>query len=175
MKTVIILGSSNSSGHTKLLTDSIIRKANHPIDVINLNDYQINYFDYEHKNKNDDFLKIINKIVHDYDTFLFATPVYWYAMSGIMKVFFDRLTDIITIKKDLGKKLRGKNMAVATSSTGDHLNELFWLPFSKTAYYLGMDFLGGVHTLQNKKDDEDIEKILKLLNIPNLIESELLK
>ncbi len=175
MKTVIILGSSNNCGYTKLLTDSIVNQANHSIDVINLNDYQITYFDYEHKNKSDDFLKIINKIVHEYDNLLFATPVYWYAMSGIMKVFFDRLTDIITIEKNLGQKLKGKNMAVVTTSIGNHLNELFWLPFSKTAYYLGMDFLGGVHTINDQKNNEDIDKILKLLNIPNLIEKELFK
>ncbi len=173
MKTVIILGSSNNCGHTKLLTDTIINQ-NPCIDIINLNDYDISYYDYEHKNINDDFLKIINNITHNYDTFLFATPVYWYAMSGIMKVFFDRLTDVITIKKDIGQKLKGKNMTVVTTSNGDHLNELFWLPFSKTAYYLGMDFLGGTHVINDQISDEDIDKILKLLHIPDIIEKQLM-
>ena len=32
-------------------------------------------------------------IIEKYDTLIFATPVYWYSMSGIMKVFFDRKND----------------------------------------------------------------------------------
>ncbi|WP_010521840.1 flavodoxin family protein [Aquimarina agarivorans] len=174
MKKVIILGSSNNEGNTKLLTNKIIEQANYPIDIINLSDYKISYYDYEYKNSNDDFIKIIERLVNNYDTFLFATPVYWYAMSGIMKVFFDRLTDVITVEKALGHQLKGKNMAAITSSTGANLNELFWLPFSKTAYYLGMDFLGGVHTINNQVNQDDIDKILKMLHIPNIIQNEIL-
>ncbi|MCP4458779.1 MAG: NAD(P)H-dependent oxidoreductase [Cytophagales bacterium] len=37
-----------------------------------------------------------------------ATPVYWYSMSGIMKVFLDRIYDVLTIEKELGRKLHGK-------------------------------------------------------------------
>ncbi len=50
----------------------------------------------------------MNDIVDKYDVLIFATPVYWYSMSGIMKVFFDRITDLLTIKKDIGRKLKGK-------------------------------------------------------------------
>ena len=36
-------------------------------------------------------------------TIIFVTPVYWYAMSGRMKVFFDRWTDLLKIDKDTGR------------------------------------------------------------------------
>ena len=40
----------------------------------------------------DDFLGVAEAMV-DAEAILFATPVYWYSMSGRLKRFFDRLTD----------------------------------------------------------------------------------
>ena len=137
MKEVVIVGSSRKDGDTANLTKQLIEKSNW--DLIDLNDFGFSYFDYKHENRNDDYLTLMRKIVEKYDTLIFATPVYWYSMSGIMKVFFDRLTDLVTIEKELGRKLRGKRMAVITSSTGENLGEHFWLPFSESAKYLGME------------------------------------
>lgn len=61
--------------------------------------------------RNDDYLNLMKQILEKYETLILATPVYWYSMSGIMKVFFDRLTDLLTIEKELGRKLRGKKIA----------------------------------------------------------------
>lgn len=61
--------------------------------------------------RNDDYLNLMKQILDKYETLILATPVYWYSMSGIMKVFFDRLTDLLTIEKELGRKLRGKKIA----------------------------------------------------------------
>ncbi|HAP61868.1 MAG TPA: hypothetical protein DCR93_21005, partial [Cytophagales bacterium] len=114
--------------------------------VIDLNDYQISPYDYEHRNRDDDYLGLMRRIIEDYDTLVLATPVYWYAMSSTMKVFFDRLTDLLRIEKDLGRKLRGKSMAVLTSSAGGNLGEQFWLPFTASAEYLGMESVAHLHT-----------------------------
>ena len=160
-KAVIILGSSNSQGNTRILVNSISEKMS--IDVIDLKKYTINHFDY--KSQSDDYISLITNLIDNYDTFIFATPVYWYAMSGILKSFFDRLTDLLTIQKDIGRRLRGKNMIVITSAANDNLGKLFFLPFKKTAEYLGMPFLGGIHTLENNDHSKEIEKIINL--IPN--------
>ncbi|MEP6929240.1 MAG: NAD(P)H-dependent oxidoreductase, partial [Flavobacterium sp.] len=109
-KTVIILGSSRKNGNTTKIVDQIAKESN--IDVINLSDYTISYYDYESKNIDDDFLPLIRRIIEKYDTLIFATPIYWYNMSGIMKVFFDRISDLIRIEKETGRKLRGKKIAV---------------------------------------------------------------
>jgi multimeric flavodoxin WrbA len=156
---VAILGSSRKVGDTKLALDKLQESIN--FDIVDLNDYNISYYDYEHKNMNDDYLPLMNKLITNYDTFIIATPVYWYAMSGIMKVFFDRITDLLDMEKDVGRKLRGKSMAVLSCSVGGNLNEYFWLPFSETANYLGMNFLGGIHLLN---DNDDKEKLLHLAN-----------
>ena len=59
-----------------------------------------------------------------------------------MKVFFDRITDLLTIEKELGRTLLRKKMAVICCSNGENLGEHFWLPFSETAKFLGMEYVG---------------------------------
>lgn len=145
MSIVIILGSSRNDGSTLKLVNSFIEYSNW--DSINLNDYNFSYYDYAHKNAGDDFFPLMRKLIENYDTLVFATPVYWYSMSGIMKVFFDRFTDLLEIEKDLGRKLRGKSMAAISSSNGNNLGDSFWLPFRETANYLGMNYLGDLHMI----------------------------
>lgn len=139
---VIIYGSSRNDGNTSLLVEKIREFIKS--DLIDLNDYQISYYNYEHKNANDDYLPLMRKLVENYDLFIFSTPVYWYSMSGVMKVFFDRITDLLEIDINTGKKLRGKKMAVMSSSVGNNLGAHFWLPFSETAKYLGMEYIGNI-------------------------------
>ncbi|MEG0696904.1 MAG: NAD(P)H-dependent oxidoreductase [Algoriella sp.] len=142
-KKVIILGSSRKNGNTTKIIDEISKEYN--IDVVNLSDYNISYYDYESKNIEDDFLPLIKKIIENHDTFIFATPIYWYNMSGIMKVFFDRFSDLIRIEKETGRKLRGKQIGVISNSHDNEIEESFYIPFKKTADYLGMEYLGHAH------------------------------
>ena len=159
MKCIIIAGSSRKDGDTAKLVANIMAVNN--ADVVDLNNLQFSYYDYEHHNREDDFIPSMRQWVVEYDTFIYVTPVYWYAMSGIMKVFFDRLSDLITIEKELGRKLRGKNMAVFSVSNGNNLGENFWLPFVHTAEYLGMNYLGNLHTYPEEDNTKAIEKLLK--------------
>lgn len=168
---VAILGSSRTQGDTKRALENL--KASLDFDIVDLNDYNISYYDYEHKNRNDDYLPLMNKLITNYDTFIIATPVYWYAMSGIMKVFFDRITDLLDMEKDLGRKLRGKSMAALSSSVGGNLSEHFWLPISETANYLGMKFLGGVHLLNDNDDSDKLDHFSNMLKKDTSVECNL--
>ncbi len=159
MKKVVIVGSSRNDGDATNLTKELIEKSEW--DLINLNDYKFSYFDYEHRNRNDDYLNLMNKIVEKYETLIFVTPIYWYSMSGIMKVFFDRFTDLLTIEKELGRKLRGKKMAVISCSVGENLGENFWLPFSETARYLGMEYICNTHTITGENNELKITEFIK--------------
>jgi multimeric flavodoxin WrbA len=89
MRMLIILGSSRNDGNTKKVIDQL--KSMSDFDSIDLNDFNISYYDYEHNNKDDDYIQLMRTILDNYDTMIFATPVYWYSMSGIMKVFIDFL------------------------------------------------------------------------------------
>ena len=158
---VVIVGSSRNDGDAANLTKQLIEKSEW--DLINLKDYEFSYFDYEHENRNDDYLTLMAELIKKYDTLIFATPVYWYSMSGIMKVFFDRITDLLTIEKELGRQLRGKKMAVVSCSIGNNLGEHFWLPFSETANYLGMEYIGNIHTITGEDNDQKIIDFIKLI------------
>jgi multimeric flavodoxin WrbA len=156
-KTVIIQGSSRSTGNTNKIINHINSSTNY--DVIDLYDKKINHFDYEFNNKTDDFIPLIKSVIEKYDTIIFATPVYWYAMSGILKVFFDRLSDLLFVEKDLGRQLRGKNMAMISCGSGPDLKDEFSMPFIESANYLGMNYIGNVHTWLEK--DYEISKEVK--------------
>ena len=157
-KKLIIVGSSRSNGNTFKIASKISNQIN--ADIIDLRYYSISYYDYESKNTQDDFLPLIKSMIEKYDTLIFATPVYWYSMSGIMKVFFDRFSDLIRIEKELGRKLRGKNMFVISNSDDDKLDYDFYLPFRLSANYLGMTYLGEKHLCYNTiKDQEYINSI----------------
>jgi len=143
-KGVIILASSNSEGETSSLANYIAKKLEYTI--IDLNQKKIGHFDYEFKNSGDDFLPIIRDIVdQEIELILFATPVYWYTMSGLLKVFFDRFSDCLKTEKELGRQLRGKSMAVLSCGYDKKLKPGFHMPFIETANYLGMEYAGDVH------------------------------
>ena len=161
MHTVLILGTARNDGNTHQLAQQLAEQ--NGWDVVNLNDYRIGFYDYEHSNRADDFIPLMHRLSCDYQTLVFTTPVYWYSMSGVLKVFFDRITDLLKIEKELGRTLRGKNMAVVTSSNGGNLGERFWLPFAHSAEYLGMTFLGGKHFLNGQTDAAQLHAFSRLI------------
>jgi multimeric flavodoxin WrbA len=137
------MGSSNSLGDTYKVCKSIVDE--HKIKFQDLNELVIMPFDYDHDNRDDDFLGLMGHVLKTYDTIILATPVYWYSMSGIMKNFLDRFTDLLTIKKELGRELRGKSLLAISVSKSDDCPPEFPMPFEKSAEYLGMNWKGYAH------------------------------
>lgn len=162
MEKVLIVGSSRNDGDTMNLARQLAKMSKW--NLINLNNYKFSYFDYSHNNQDDDYLNLMRKIIEKYKTLIFVTPVYWYSMSGIMKVFFDRFSDLLTIERELGRKLQGKEMAAVSCSTGENLGDHFWLPFSETAKYLGMRYIGNTHTIADKNNELEIAKFVALID-----------
>ena len=157
IKTAIILGSSRSDGDTFKLV-SHFRSQLTGCDYYDLNDYDISYYDYAYRNSEDDFLPLVKKLVDHYDLFIFASPVYWYAMSAQLKTFFDRLSDLIRVEKETGRKLRGKSMAVISCASEKELIDGFIQPFQHSADYLSMNFLGNVHGYVGEGALDDVVK-----------------
>ncbi len=143
-KGIIIQGSSRSDGNTNMVAKFVQERTQ--FDFLDLKTKNIAPFDYEFKNQDDDFLPLMKDITDNYDVIIFATPVYWYSMSAILKTFFDRISDCLHLQKEIGRKLRGKSMAMISSSSGSELNGHFRMPFVESANYLGMHYLGDVHT-----------------------------
>ena len=139
---IIIFGSSRSQGDTRKVVDYCLDQLD--FEFVDLNEYQISYYDYEHRNKDDDFMPLFERVAQHHKI-LFATPVYWYTMSAVMKTFFDRITDVLRMRRPLKKSLAGKGLASLSCSNADDLIEGFHRPFEETAGYLKMEYLGGVH------------------------------
>jgi len=158
MNTIIIQGSARSDGVTNSKVRTLMDVTGW--DRVDLNEYHISAYDYEHRNRDDDFLPLMRRLTENYEVFVFATPVYWYAMSGTLKTFFDRFTDLLTIEKDLGRTLRGKGMAVLSCSNGGNLGDDFWIPFREIADYLGMHYLADVHTFQGTDEPEKLKAFI---------------
>ncbi len=90
----------------------------------------------------DDFASIIRQVVHA-DVLILATPVYWYSMSAVLKQFLDRFSDLLGGElRILGQSLRGKELRLVATGADSRLPPGFEIPFSATAIYFGMDYMG---------------------------------
>lgn len=159
-KGVIIQGSSRSIGNTKLIASLL--QENTGFDIIDLKSKNISEYNYDFKNREDDFIPLIADVTTKYNTIIFATPVYWYSMSGIMKIFLDRFTDCLKYEKEIGRRLRGKTMAAISCGSDENEVEGFFVPFSRTAEYLGMEYLGSVHTwIENSYPPEVVLNLIE--------------
>ncbi|EHK6028840.1 MULTISPECIES: flavodoxin family protein [Vibrio] len=139
MNIAVILGTSKSDGNTRKLADSFVEQSG--AKLFDLTNFDVSFYDYSHENKNDDFLPIIHELL-SFDHLVFASPVYWYSMSAQLKVFFDRLSDLLTIEKELGRKLKGKSISVLSTGYNLELPDCFVQPFELTAKYMQLEFKG---------------------------------
>ena len=145
---IIILGSSRTFGETRKVVDSIIGNSEVPIIDLKSLDMSI----YDHYNKNDDFIPLMEQVIK-HDLIVLATPVYWYTMSATMKIFLDRLTDLLDIRKDLGRKLYGKKLFIISSLASNLLPQGFEYPFWQTAEYLKMEYKGCIFISSSKNPE----------------------
>lgn len=139
MKTAILLGTSRTGGNTSNLVQAAAKELS--ASVFDLADYDIAPYDYDFKNQEDDFVSLINSL-WKYDQIILATPMYWYAPSAQMKVFIDRLSDLMTINKALGRALRGKKTAVLATGCDNVPPSCFEQMLSLTLIYLGTQYRG---------------------------------
>lgn len=137
-----LLASARGGRNTRKALDLVL--AGTPADVIDLARLDIGMYEYGRRSRHDDFLPLVDRLL-DEPLWLLATPVYWYTMSGHLKVLFDRFGELLTVSKRRGKRLRGKDVAVVACGTDPRLPEGFEAPFRQTCDYLGMRYLGAFY------------------------------
>ncbi|MCP3030847.1 NAD(P)H-dependent oxidoreductase [Halobacillus sp. A1] len=113
MKTIVIHGSTRKNGNTEYLTHRAVPAEN--VSHVYLRDHNIQMItDERHSDQGfqaieDDYHHIIDQMI-EHDVVIFSTPIYWYSMSGLMKVFIDRFSQLVrekgyeTFKEDFKKK-----------------------------------------------------------------------
>lgn len=138
-KILAIVGASEGHQNTKkYLADKFVGKDLEIVDLFN-----VGLKPYSYQGIPDDlFFSTIEKLIWS-DLTVLATPVYWYAMSGVMKDFIDRFSNLMSGKyKHLGEALYGKRIKVLSTGYDPSLPLGFEVPFAGTAIYFGMDYMG---------------------------------
>ncbi|MET3697825.1 multimeric flavodoxin WrbA [Bacillus oleivorans] len=144
MTIAVIYGGTRKNGNTELLTEEAIKGK--PAERIHLTDYKIEpIVDQRHAESgfaevNDDYNQIIDRIL-PHEILLFSTPIYWYSMSGTMKLFVDRWSQILRDPNypDFREKMSSKKAYVI--AVGGDLPYLKGLPLIQQFQYI-FDFMG---------------------------------
>ena len=160
MKLAVIHGSTRKNGNTEYLTYKAVPmdKATH----IHLRDYHIQPIIDERHDKNgfqdvhDDHGKLIDLML-EHDVLVFSTPIYWYSMSGAMKIFIDRWSQIMRdpnyahFRVELGKK---KAYLIAVGGDNPHVKGLPLIQqFQYICNFYKMSFEGYVIGKASKPGD----------------------
>jgi multimeric flavodoxin WrbA len=142
--TIALFGSSRRHGNTGQLLDHIT--AGLDVEIVDLGQLRISPYDYEHRNRDDDFEPLMNRVL-GFEQIIVASPVYWYAVSPQVKVFLDRISDYLDIPELLadGRKLRGKVAYVVCTSIYEKAPPSFVDALTDTFAYLGIRFGGMLH------------------------------
>jgi multimeric flavodoxin WrbA len=140
---LIILSSSRKNSNTEKLVKNLLK--DHQYELVDLLDYSVAPYNYDGLYPLEDRFPELTKKMIAADAIIFASPVYWYSMSGILKNFFDRFTDIVTIYKEQGRQMQGKKVFLIAVGTDKKLPEGFEVPFRRTAEYLQMRFIASYY------------------------------
>ena len=138
-RVTIVMGSARGDGNTASAVLHLSQKIGARAALTDLSKLTIIPFEYGRHDDHDDFRSVIRMMLES-EHIVFATPVYWYSMSARMKVFFDRLTDLLVdpVDRKSGRALAGRNVWLLTTGTDDSLPTGFDVPFAQTAAYFGM-------------------------------------
>lgn len=139
---IALFSSSRRNGNTGQFLDRIAAELR--VEIVDLASKRISQYDYEHRNRGDDFEPLMRRVLA-FDRIILASPVYWYALSPPLKVFLDRITDFLELPElvDEGRRLRGKTAYVVCTSIYEAVPTSFIGPLADTFDYLGMH-LGGI-------------------------------
>lgn len=142
--TIALFSSARRNGNTLHLLHELEQLWD--IDIAYLDDYRIHDFDYLHRNNQDQFQSLVDRILQ-YDNIIFACPVYWSSVTPQLKAFFDRLTDLLDIEsyKHKGRQLRGKNAYLVCTSNQKQAAKAFTSMFKDIFKYLGIHYQGELH------------------------------
>ncbi|MDR7002205.1 flavodoxin family protein [Neobacillus niacini] len=151
MSIAVIYGGTRPNGNTETLTEHGIRGLD--VERIHLSDFSIlpiedaRHAEGGFKDVADDYHSVIDRILQ-HDTLIFATPVYWYSMSGTMKNFIDRWSHSMRDAKypDFKQQMAGKK-AYVVAVGGDHpyVKALPMIQQFKHIFdFMGMEFAGYV-------------------------------
>lgn len=131
---IIVLGTARAEGNTALAARRLVADLGPGnAAILDLAALGLDEFRYGGRADRDGFADAVREILA-FRQVVFATPVYWYAMSGVMKDFIDRFTDLLQPPdKALGRALAGRDAWLLATGTDPRLPAGFSVPFARTA------------------------------------------
>lgn len=160
MKVAVIHGSSRVNGNTEYLTYKAVSKEN--ASHIYLRDHTIHpIIDERHAEQGfheveDDHKKLIDQMLA-HDVIVFSTPIYWYSMSGPMKIFIDRWSQIMRDSDytHFREGMKGKKVyVIAVGGDTPHIKGMPLIQqFQYICQFYGMSFEGYVIGKASKPGD----------------------
>ncbi|OGX53383.1 MAG: hypothetical protein A2267_01655 [Omnitrophica WOR_2 bacterium RIFOXYA12_FULL_38_10] len=168
MKILTVHGSPDAKGNSAKLLNACIegmkKNKDAEIESIQVYDYKVeavwkDYFGDVMKKQTDkikDDMPALKKKMLKADIILLSSPIYWYQMSGKLKLFVDRWTDFIN--PDFTTALKGKGLALLSTHGGSHLmngSDYLQLAMCATADFLGMTWMGAIDCRARMNDSWD--------------------
>lgn len=164
------MGSARGDGNTASTVRHLSQHLGHRAGVADLSMLTVGPFDYSRHDDRDDFRSVIGMMLAS-EHIVFASPVYWYSMSGTMKAFFDRLTDLLLDppNRKLGRALAGRNVWLLATGTDESLPSGFQVPFASTAAYFGMVWRQTFYCRSVKGATFTVESLSEVRQLASLI------
>ncbi|WP_443944406.1 flavodoxin family protein [Pedobacter sp. AW1-32] len=157
---LIVNGSARLNGNTQKIVGRLTEGV--PCKILNLAEHYLLPYSYENNYTPEDQFEQFGKELLFHQHIIFATPVYWYSMSGKLKNFFDRITDWVSSNTEIGRNLKGKSMQLIAVGTDGDLPDGFTTPFFMTANYLDMQYRGHLYFNSDKTPgNEEIAEMRK--------------
>ncbi|MCY9188072.1 flavodoxin family protein [Bacillus mojavensis] len=175
MKIAVINGGTRTGGNTDILTEKAVQGL--AAESIRLREYRIQPIeDFRHDSNGfwpvmDDYDSIVERIL-PCDILIFATPIYWFGMSGTLKLFIDRWSQTMRDPRfpDFKEQMSAKQAYVI--AVGGDNPKIKGLPlieqFGHIFDFMGMSFEGYVLGEGNRPgdiifDQQAIEAVGRLL------------
>jgi putative NADPH-quinone reductase len=161
MRVIAIQGSARVDGNTTKLLEAMFN--GHNVDIVHVVEAGIRPYDYGGF-PDDDPVLALGERMGAADVIVFATPVFWYSMSAQLKALFDRFTDLMFKRKEIGQKLGGRMAWLVASGAEAVLPEGFEVPFRRTCQYIGIDYRGAFYGMTNPDGVGFPPEVLKAAN-----------
>jgi multimeric flavodoxin WrbA len=160
MNITMFVGSSRKDGNSEQLADLVVRDIEHKkVYIKDLNIIPIE--DLRHSPNgfqalDDDYDQLIEALEKS-DVIIFATPIYWYSMSGLMKNMIDRFSQAIRDERYPNLKEHLKTIQTIVIAVGGNEPRIKGLPliqqFKYTFEFLNMPFSSYIIGEANKPGD----------------------
>lgn len=162
MSAIAILGTARRSGHTATLLSRLTEGT--ACEIVDLLENPIAGFSYSPEQTHYDFLPIVERMTRA-EVSIFATPVYWFSYSAIMKNFIDRFSELLIEHQDLVDALRGRDFVLLSTGSSPEPEPALEIAFDKFCGFFGAHCYAKLYARRDEDffDPDAAERVRRLL------------